>query len=1271
MNRTTQALLAAALVFAGCDSSDTTPTIEPVDGGRSTLAGAPAQLVADGLAAATLTATARDAAGRPLANRTAVFEVSGDGNQLSAAEATTGADGAATITVASTRAEAKTARVTIAGVAVAQTAPLTFVAGPPSAATSTLGVSPGTAPADGAAQVIVTATVLDAHGNAIAGLAVDFASTGGTLGAAQATTDGAGVAAVPLTSTVAGGVTVSASAGGVALGEPQAVSFTAGAAATLALVAQPAGGVAGEPLADLVLEARDATGNLVAFPAAVTVSLLSAPAGAVLGGTTTLAPAGSTATFAGLSLQRAGGYRLRVESGALQVDGAPFTVSAGPLAAAVVTAAPAGPVTAGAAFGATVELRDAFGNVVPSSASVSLALLPGGVLQGAAAVAASSGVATFAGLSIEAVGSYALVASSGPLSSAPSPSFDVAPAAAARLAFARSPGASATAGEELAPAPIVTVLDAFGNPVAAGAHAISLALQGGAAGAVLGGTAAATSAGGAATFAGLSVDRAGSGYRLAASAAGLAGAVSADFAIVPGPLASVVVTASPAGPVAAGAAFGATVELRDAFGNVVPSGATVSLALSPGGTLLGGASAAAVAGVATFAGLSVEAAGTYALVATASAIPSAPGAAFDVVAAAAARLVFTQSPSGPAAAGAVLAPPAIVAVQDAFGNPVVSTGDLVAVALQGGNPAAALGGTVAGVTVLGEITFADLTVDLAGAGYTLVASSSGLTDAVSAAFAIASGAADATTSAVAAAPTTQTAGEDVVLTATVRDFFGNPVEGATVLFATTAPDSSFVQPPATDADGVAIGHFTSTRAGAATVTGSAGGPPFAGTASVTFQPAAPSAVASTLVAAPESADADGTTAITLTATVKDAFGNAVPGALVTLASDGDASFVQPGPTDAGGVSSGSIRSTVVGVQQVAASAGGSVIAGTAVLFLTLDPDGDGIPKPDDAFPADPTRFAAYQSVPLAGLGGTFSVATAINGSNLVVGLSEDGSGLLTGARWVVTGTSASAGQGLAPLIGNAYSAAYAVDASGAVVGESERGADYVAVIWEPGATLPIDLRLGGFTSPSAAYGISGDRIVGEAGQGGGSAAVLWAHVDAVPVALPSLGGDRGAAYAIAGSLVVGESTATAGGPSVGAVWTLDGSGNPGPAVPLAPLAGHVASIALGVDAATGRIVGESESATGEVHAVAWTVAAPAAPVDLGSGSAQGVNGGGRVAGAGGVPVGPIVWDVRNPALLEGVITGPFQFAQGTALNGANVVVGVRDGEAFAAVPVSP
>jgi adhesin/invasin len=284
----------------------------------------------------------------------------------------------------------------------------------------------------------------------------------------------------------------------------------------------------------------------------------------------------------------------------------------------------------------------------------------------------------------------------------------------------------------------------------------------------------------------------------------------------------------------------------------------------------------------------------------------------------AAALAITASPTQPVTAGEPFT--ATVEVRDARGNLVTAGLEQISLTLQGGDPAAALGGTTSAQSVLGEAAFADLTVERAADGYRLVASAPGLADASSGEFRIVAAAAAPGSSAVAAAAATQTAGQDVAITATVLDLFGNPVEGATVAFATAASDATFVQPSPTDPSGVATGSVRSTRAEAVTVRGSiGGGPDFAGTATVTFEPGAPSAVASTLAASPTAVDADGTSAISLTATVKDEHGNPVPGATVTLASSGDASFVQPGPTDASGVALGAIRSTAVGQQTVTPS----------------------------------------------------------------------------------------------------------------------------------------------------------------------------------------------------------------------------------------------------------------------------------------------------------------------------------------------------------------
>jgi hypothetical protein len=724
---------------------------------------------------------------------------------------------------------------------------------------------------------------------------------------------------------------------------------------------------------------------------------------------------------------------------------------------------------------------------------------------------------------------------------------------------------------------------------------------------------------------------------------------------------------APAQAVAGGAVL-LVATARDADGNPL-AGRTAAFAVTGSSNTVSSATASTAADGTASVTLSSTRAEAKTVSVQIDGVAIAATALVSFVAGPPAALAFSVLPADAVAGDAFSA---TISLEDAFGNPVTSASGPVSVALRGGNPSAVLLGTTSAIAPLGQAEFTDLAVELAAAGYTLVASAAGLADVTSPAFAITAAAVSPAASEVAAAAPGAVAGASVALTATVRDRFDNAVPGATVTFAATGSGNTLEQPStATDASGQATGSITSTLAEAKTVSGSVGGgTPFAGAAAVSFGPGAPSPAASTLVASPGSVDADGTT-IGLTATARDAFGNAVPGATLTLSSTGQATLVQGGATDAGGVTTGSIASLAVGPQTVSAVFGGTTIASAGVVFLTLDPDGDGVPKPDDAFPNDPTRFAAYENVPLLALGGAFSAATAVNGSNLVVGLSEDGLGSLVGATWVVTGTSSPAGTQLSPIAGFAYSAAYGVDASGAAVGESEKGANvYVPVVWTPGVSAPAELPLGAFSSPSAAYGISGGRIVGEATSGTATTAVLWASSSASPVELVGLGGDRTAAYAVSGSFVVGESVAAApGSEGRGVFWTLDGSGNPGAAIALAPLAGHASSIALDVDA-TGRIVGESTSAAGVVHAVYWAASAPNAPVDLGSGSAQGVSATGRVAGHGGLPMGPLLWDVRNPALLEGVLDEPFLFAQAYGINGANVIVGVHDGRAFAAVPVS-
>jgi len=98
---------------------------------------------------------------------------------------------------------------------------------------------------------------------------------------------------------------------------------------------------------------------------------------------------------------------------------------------------------------------------------------------------------------------------------------------------------------------------------------------------------------------------------------------------------------------------------------------------------------------------------------------------FTVMPAAADHLLFLQQPTD-TAAGRTITPAVIVAVVDAFGN--IETGDnsdTVTLSL-GVNPSGGtLSGTLSLTVVNGVATFSDLSIDLAGAGYTLHASIGG------------------------------------------------------------------------------------------------------------------------------------------------------------------------------------------------------------------------------------------------------------------------------------------------------------------------------------------------------------------------------------------------------------------------------------------------------------------------------------------------------------------------------------------------------------------
>jgi hypothetical protein len=238
---------------------------------------------------------------------------------------------------------------------------------------------------------------------------------------------------------------------------------------------------------------------------------------------------------------------------------------------------------------------------------------------------------------------------------------------AAKVAFVAQPSA-ALAGNIIAPPVVVAAQDAQGTLVPTFTGNVTIVVGNNPGSGTLSGTTPVAAVGGLATFSNLSIDKAGVGYTLVASASGLTGATSAAFNIGSGTATRLLFTVQPAN-VASGSAITPAVAVTalDAFGNVAPTfaaGVTVSIDSGPAGAVLTGTSVvSAIAGIATFADLKLDKVGSYHLRAHATGLTDAISARFDVTIGLSRLLSFTVQPTN-VTAGSVIAPPVQVAVKD-------------------------------------------------------------------------------------------------------------------------------------------------------------------------------------------------------------------------------------------------------------------------------------------------------------------------------------------------------------------------------------------------------------------------------------------------------------------------------------------------------------------------------------------------------------------------------------------------------------------------------
>ncbi|MFL5346830.1 MAG: S8 family serine peptidase [Hyalangium sp.] len=644
------------------------------------------------------------------------------------------------------------------------------------------------------APFTVKVAVRDAGGNLVTGASAPVTlalsnAPGATLNGTKVAAPVNGVATfMGLSVDKAGsGYQLQATATGLTSAASPAFGVDPGAAAQVAFLTQPSGVTSGAAITPAVrVEVRDAAGNRVSGSGdGITVQLGSNPAGGTLSGTKTAFSINGVATFTDLSLDKAGtGYTLQAAFGSVHVDSTSFDVAPGSAARLVFRTPPAN-AAAGAVLGAVaVEVQDSRGNLVTNStAQVTLTLggASGGTLGGTTTVAAINGVATFADLFIQkAATGYTVTAGSTGLQGSTSGAFDIVPGMAAALAFNAQPS-KAVAGASIAPAVKVSILDAYGNFIPSATDSITLALEANASGGTLGGITTVAAVNGVATFDSLTINRAGIGYKLDAMSGALMGATSTTFDVQAGSPAQLVFVLAPTST-KAGANLGtASVEIRDAHGNLTTSTTSVTLALQgPQGVTLGGTTTvAAVGGVATFNDLSVARVGTgYQLVAHANGLTDATSTAFDITHGPAAALVFTVQP-GPAQAGTAINPAVQVTLQDAFGNVATSVTDAVTVAI-GNNPRnGTLSGTKTVNAINGVATFADLSIQKATTGYTLVASATGLQDGTSGGFDITPAA--AATLAFSTRPGNAVAGASIApaVKVSILDAYGNFIPSAT------------------------------------------------------------------------------------------------------------------------------------------------------------------------------------------------------------------------------------------------------------------------------------------------------------------------------------------------------------------------------------------------------------------------------------------------------------------------------------------------------------
>lgn len=692
---------------------------------------------------------------------------------------------------------------------------------------------------------------------------------GGTLSGTLTVNAAAGIATFSnLSIDKAGtGYTIQASISGGTIVTPPSNSFivVAGPAKQLVFMTPPAGDTAGRAIVPAIqVAAADSFGNPTSFGGNVTLTLAANPAGARLFGDTSHNAAGGVATFANVILKTASpGFTLRTYSttnpGLTPDTSGSLTVVPAPAAQLAFGPQP-GNTVAGAAIndptGVGVVARDSLGNTATSftgPVTMAIAAGPGGTFTPTSTrtVAAVDGFAAFTDLHIQKVGNgYTLRATTAApaLTSPTSNPFSITVGALAQLGFVVQPTQTADSAA-IFPAVQVAGQDSVGNTVIGFSGTVIMSLWNSGAspgGGTLSGTlqAAAAPGTGIATFANLRINRLGTGYSLLAGSFNLQSDTSASFSIVVGPAARLVVTTQPSTSAQSSVPFlqQPVIQLVDAAGNPVSQGGvlvTATVASGPGGASLSGAAVTTnAAGAATFGNLAINGlVGSYTLSFGATGLTAATSGPIALAAGPPSRLAFGQQPTA-TTGGVTIAPAVTVRILDAAGNQTsVNNSVTLAISAGTGTFGANLSGGASTPAVGGVATFSQLSIDSAGTGYMLQASSPGLTGVTSSAFDVAVGA--PAQLAFLQQPSTTAAGAIMMpaVTVAVLDAGGNLVTSASDLVTLTLnpnPGALTGGDPVAAVNGVAVFSNLSVSISATGYTLAASAPGLTGSTSFAF-----------------------------------------------------------------------------------------------------------------------------------------------------------------------------------------------------------------------------------------------------------------------------------------------------------------------------------------------------------------------------------------------------------------------------------------------------